>query len=211
VIFWDIFGQIRGFDTGKNEMNYKSEDIKEVINTFAAIDFETANPNWTSICSVGIVTVENGIIVDEFHALIKPPDNFYNWYNTKIHGISAEMTENEPYFNEVYPEIRKRLSGKKIVAHNESFDRNALKRTMALYGLDYAELNISDRWECTVKIFRKKGFRQAGLRNCCDILGIELNHHDALSDARACAILYHYSKENYLITDSLFSSLIKRS
>jgi DNA polymerase-3 subunit epsilon len=134
--------------------------------------------------------VENGIIVDEYHALIRPPGNEYNWYNTKIHGISEDDTRDAPYFDGIYPEIRKRLSGRTIVAHNESFDRNALKKTMAEYGLDYSELNISDRWECTVKIYRKKGFRQAGLRNCCDILGIELNHHDALSDARACAILY---------------------
>ncbi len=158
--------------------------------SFVAIDFETANPKWTSICSVGIVTVENGVITDEYHALIRPPDNEYNWYNTKIHGISKKDTENAPSFAEIYPEIKKRLRCRTVVAHNESFDRTALKRTMDEYGLDYSDLNISDRWECTVKIYRKKGFRAAGLRNCCKVLGIELDHHNALSDARACAILY---------------------
>jgi len=167
--------------------------------TYTAIDFETANPKWTSICSVGIVTVEDGIITEEFHALIKPPGNEYNYYNTRIHGITEEDTESAPLFDEVYPEIKKRLTGRTIVAHNESFDRNALKKTMAEYGIDYTDLNISDRWECTVKIYKKKGFKQAGLRNCCDILGIELDHHDALSDARACALLFCYANNKEII------------
>ncbi len=136
------------------------------------------------------MTVENGIITDEYHALIRPPGNEYNWYNTKIHGITGEDTEDAPDFSQIYPEIKKRLYGRRIVAHNESFDRNALKKTMDEYGLDYSDLNISDKWECTVKIYRKKGFRAAGLQNCCTALGIELDHHNALSDARACATLY---------------------
>ena len=43
---------------------------------FTAIDFETATAFHP--CSVGIVTVENGIIVDEFVTLIKPPNNIYS-------------------------------------------------------------------------------------------------------------------------------------
>jgi DNA polymerase-3 subunit epsilon len=171
------------------------ENMKNNL-TYTAIDFETANPKWTSICSVGIVTVEDGVITEEFHALIKPPGNEYNYYNTRIHGITEEDTEFAPSFDGVYPEIRKRLFGRTVVAHNESFDRNALKKTMAEYGLNYSDLNISDRWECTVKIYKKKGFKQAGLRNCCDILGIELDHHDALSDARACALLFGMAINN---------------
>ena len=155
---------------------------------FVAIDFETATHH--HICAVGIVTVEDGRITDEFHALIQPPGNYYNWYNIQVHGISERDTKNAPYFDELFPEIKKRLFGKTVVAHNESFDRNVLKRTMADYGLDYSELNISERWECTVKIYRAKGYRPANLAACCHIQEIELNNHEALSDARACAILY---------------------
>jgi len=170
-------------------MGSKNKGVDK-INSFVAIDFETANPKWTSICSVGIVTVEDGIITDEYHALIQPPGNEYNYFNTRVHGITGEDTWDAPFFDELYPEIKKRLAGRTVVAHNESFDRNALKKTMAEYGIDYSDLNVSDRWECTVKIYRKKGFRAAGLSNCCSALGIELDHHNALSDARACAILY---------------------
>lgn len=156
--------------------------------TFTAIDFETAVLH--HICAVGIVTVENGVIVDEYSTLIKPPKNEYNWHTIQVHGITPEDTENALPFGDVYPEIKKRLLGKKVIAHNESFDRNVLKKTMADNGIDYSDLQIDNRWECTVKIYRKKGLPSANLAACCKAMNVELNHHEALSDARACAKLY---------------------
>jgi len=159
--------------------------------TFTAIDFETATNNRNSACAVGIVTVENGIITDEYYTLIKPPNNEYNRHTIQVHGITPEDTKNAPTFVEIYPEIKKRLQGKIVVAHNESFDRTVLQKTMAEYGLDYSELNISDRWECTMKMCRTNNKYPSGkLDECCAVENIELNHHEALSDARACAELY---------------------
>lgn len=155
---------------------------------FVAIDFETATHH--HICSVGMVTVEKGRIIDEYSALIKPPRNAYNWHCIQVHRIYPQHTINSPIFPELYPEIKKRIQGKTIVAHNEAFDRNVLKKTMSDYGLDYLDLEIEDKWECTLKIYRNKGFRPANLSACCQIMDIHLNHHDALSDARACAMLY---------------------
>lgn len=156
--------------------------------TFVAIDFETATKH--HICSVGIVVVENGIITEEFHSLIQPPNNQYNWHNIQVHGITANDTQNAPDFSKVYPEIKKRLFGKTIVAHNESFDRNVLTKTMQDFNLNYADLNIATKWECTLKIFRAKGYKPANLKACCNKHNIQLTHHEALSDARACAKLY---------------------
>ena len=39
---------------------------------FAAIDFETANWQQTSVCSVGIVVMNRGVIEDRFYSLIHP-------------------------------------------------------------------------------------------------------------------------------------------
>ena len=39
---------------------------------FAAIDFETANQQRTSVCAVGIVIVRDGEIADSYYSLIKP-------------------------------------------------------------------------------------------------------------------------------------------
>ena len=155
---------------------------------FTAIDFETAigfHP-----CSVGIVTVENGIIVDEFVSLIKPPNNLYSPYTIQVHGIYPRDTMNAKSFAQIFPEIRKRLENRVVVAHNESFDRNVLIKSMEIYNLDYTALNIASRWECTVKIYKAKGLKPTKLSDCCREMKIQLNHHEALSDARACAKLY---------------------
>ena len=158
------------------------------MSTFTAIDFETATAYHP--CSVGIVTVEEGIIVDEFVTLIQPPNNFYNPFNIQVHGIYPRDTANAKTFVEVFPEIERRLKNRVVVAHNESFDRNVLSKMMALHGLNYEDLNIGSRWECTVKIYKAKGFKPAKLSDCCRIMNIALEHHEALSDARACAKLY---------------------
>ncbi len=157
---------------------------------FTAIDFETATGHPESACAIGIVTVNDGIITDEYYTLIQPPFNHYWYHNIKVHGIRPIDTENEKTFDSHFPEIRKRLFGRRIVAHNESFDRNVLLRTMKHYGLYYDELEIADRWECTCRIYRAKGYKPANLKYCSERNNIELNHHEALSDARACAQLY---------------------
>ena len=163
---------------------------------FTAIDFETATGSRDSACAVGIVTVENDKIVNEYYSLIKPPDNYYWSRFTDIHGIASEDTYDAPDFSEIYTDIKKLLAGKVIVAHNESFDRNVLIKTMDLYGLDYNDLQLSNRWECTVKICRAEGYKPCTLDVCCERAGIELIHHEALSDARAAAKLYMWFKKN---------------
>ena len=156
---------------------------------FTSIDFETATGYRNSACAVGIVTVENGQVVEKYISLIQPPENRIWSKFTEIHGISWRDTLNAPTFAELYPELRQRLFGRTLVAHNASFDRDVLQQTMAHYGLDYADLQLPD-WECTLKIYRAKGFKPANLAACCDRLNIPLNHHEALSDALACAELY---------------------
>lgn len=161
--------------------------------TFVAIDFETAVGH--NACSVGIVMVENGIIVEEYHQLIQPPFNKYNYYNIRVHGITPDDTYDAPIFSEVFPDIQKRLGNNIVVAHNEAFDRGVLRRSMLDYNIHPTELHTNDKWECTVKIFRSLGFKKNNLAACCERHNIELKHHDALSDAKACAKLFLISKE----------------
>ena len=158
--------------------------------SFTAIDFETATGYQNSACAVGIVMVERGKIIEEFYTLIQPPNNEYWLQNINIHGITPKHTRHSPTFSAIYPEIKKRLSKRVMVAHNESFDRNVLLKTMNHYQLNYSELYLTEKWECTCKIYRAKGFNPATLNACCRQLGIDLVHHEALSDARAAAKLY---------------------
>jgi len=155
--------------------------------TFTAIDFETAQGKRWSICQVGLVRVECGEIVKKLNVLVCPPDNLYFNMNTQIHGIRARDTCNSPKFNGIWQQIRPFIENQTVVAHNGAFDFNCLSQTLQYYNLSLPTYTQ----KCTYKIYRK------GLAACCLDYRITLNHHDALSDALACAQLYllHLSNE----------------
>jgi len=160
------------------------------MENFVAIDFETATPKRDSACQVGIIMVKNGVIAHEWSTLIKPPGNKYGWAQTRVHGLSAKDTVKAKTFKEVYPEIKRRIKGHTIVAHNAPFDKSVLKSTMESNGLNYYELELEGKWQCTLKKFKQMGYGTAKLNECCERHEIALDHHEALSDARACAKLY---------------------
>ena len=54
------------------------------MENFAAIDFETANEQRTSVCSVGVVIVRNGEIADSYYSLIRPEPEYYTYWNTRV-------------------------------------------------------------------------------------------------------------------------------
>ena len=65
---------------------------------FTAIDFETANSSSASACSVGLVKVRDGRVVDRVHWYIRPPfpHNEFSEWNIRIHGITPEMVADAP-------------------------------------------------------------------------------------------------------------------
>ncbi len=150
------------------------------MNDFTAIDFETANQKGSSICQIGLVRVEGGEVVKTINQLICPPGNFYSYWNIKVHGISPDKTADAPTFEEVWGHIKVFIEDQVLVAHNASFDCSCLKQVLAFYDL----ASVVYERQCTYKIYKK------GLAVVCEEQGITLNHHDALSDAMACAELY---------------------
>ena len=54
------------------------------MENFAAIDFETANEQRTSVCSVGVVIVRDGEFTDSFYSLIRPEPEYYSYWNTRV-------------------------------------------------------------------------------------------------------------------------------
>ena len=73
---------------------------------FIAIDFETANEKRNSPCSIGIVKVRNGEVVEKIHHLIKPKEMRFMPINIGIHGIRPKMVENELEFDKVWDKIK---------------------------------------------------------------------------------------------------------
>lgn len=107
------------------------------MKNFAAIDFETANSHRSSVCSVGIVVVRNGKITTTAYKLIRPVPNYYSYFNTQIHGITAGDTANAQPFPEVWREIEPLIEGLPLVAHNSQFDEGCLKAAFSVYNMEY--------------------------------------------------------------------------
>ncbi len=160
-------------------------DLSALAN-FTAVDFETANGSSTSICQVGLVRVEQGKIVEEFECLVQPPNNDYHWGNVRVHGINRHQTIMSPNFKDVWPQIQHFFDNGHFVAHNVKFDAKCLIETLKFYQLAVPKF----KQHCTVQIFKRN------LAVLCQAYNIPLQHHNALSDARACAHLFlKYLKE----------------
>lgn len=153
---------------------------------FAAIDFETANAQPESVCSVGIVIVRNGVIVDRLYSLIQPEPNYYSYWNTQVHGLTCEDTDDACVFSEVWKQIAPKIEDLPLVAHNKSFDERCLKAAFRTYNMDYPDY----KFYCTLKSSRKlfKQLPNHQLHTVSAHCGFDLkDHHHALADAEACA------------------------
>ncbi len=154
---------------------------------FVAIDFETANGCRSSVCSVGIVVVRGGEIVDRFYSLIRPTPNYYTFWTTKVHGLTRQDTDSQPRFPEIWAQIEPLIQGLPLVAHNRPFDEGCLKAVFDAYGMEYPHY----RFHCTLAASRRHlrlPSHQLHLSAAACGFNME-NHHHALADAEACAAI----------------------
>ena len=153
---------------------------------FAAIDFETANNERTSVCSVGIVVVRDGQVADTYYSLIQPEPNYYTYWCTRVHGLTSEDTDRAPLFPDVWAEVEPLIEGLPLVAHNKSFDEGCLKAVFRCYQMDYPDYEF----HCTCQGARRRmpWLPNHQLHTVAEACGYHLeHHHHALADAEACA------------------------
>ena len=150
---------------------------------FAAIDFETADHGPDSACSVGVVLVEDRRITTRYHRLIRPPRRRFVF--TRVHGLTWNDVRGSPTFGTLWPELRDLLEAADfLVAHNASFDRKVLYACCRAAGIKPPR----HEFRCTVQMARARwNLSSASLPVVCKYLRIPLDHHNALSDAEACA------------------------
>ena len=155
---------------------------------FAALDFETANGERTSVCSVGVVVVRDGHVADTFYSLIQPEPNYYNYWCQRVHGLSRDDTDTAPLFPDVWARIAPKIQGLPLVAHNKAFDESCLKAVFRCYQMDYPDYPFF----CTLQASRRKfkQLRSHKLDVVAEACGYVMkNHHHALADAAACAAI----------------------
>jgi DNA polymerase-3 subunit epsilon len=150
---------------------------------FIAVDVETANANFASICQIGIAHFKNGELVAAWSTLVDPQDDF-DPFNTSIHGITADMVAGAPTFADLDGKLHGFFSDQIAVCHTH-FDRSALSQACRAHGIN----PIQCLWLDTAKVVRRTWTQFAergyGLSNVCEFIGYEFSHHDALEDAKA--------------------------
>jgi DNA polymerase III subunit epsilon len=176
---------------------------------FYALDIETANPDFSSICQIGIAYFKNGGVDNEWVTLVNPEAEFHPM-NKNVHGIEAVHVKDSPTFREIAETLRNKLSGAIVVTHT-AFDRAALRQACGRAQIP----EIECRWLDSSRVarrawdeFSKSGY---GLKNVCAKIGYEFTHHNALEDAKAAGhVLIAASQKSDLDLEGWFACLARR-
>ena len=160
---------------------------------YLAIDVETANADYSSICQIGLVQVQNGKIADQWSTLINP-EAYFDPFNISIHKITEKDVENAPTFDEVYSDLKQRIADR-ITVHHMPFDKIAINRACSEYDLDFLKTNWLDSAKIARRTWEDFAYRGYGLANIAKYLNIEFEHHDALEDAKAAALIVRHACE----------------
>ena len=181
-----------------------------MIRDFVAIDFETANQQPSSVCSVGVVMVRDGQIADTFYSLIQPEPNYYSYFCQRVHGITQNDTDDAPVFSKVWQQleervvevffpdtqdtddIRHQIAAIPFAAHNARFDEGCLKAVFRVYQMDYPGYRFYDTLTASRRQFGHS-LPNHQLHTVAAACGYDLQrHHHALADAEACAAIALY-------------------
>ena len=160
-----------------------------------ALDFETANCNLTSACSLGITIYNDGELLDCFEWYFKPHHRYNYFTNSHIHGITEKDVIDAEEFVFYYDELATILEDSVIVAHNAMFDVGVLNALCDVYGLDH----FNNKYIDTVQISRiaYPELYNHKLNTVAEYLGIDLNHHNGQSDSLACMMILLKAMEAY--------------
>jgi DNA polymerase-3 subunit epsilon len=154
---------------------------------FIALDVETANPDMSSICQIGIVHFEDGNPVETWSSLVDPQD-YFDEVNISIHGIEEDDVRGAPNYKQLSAEINRRIEGQ-VVAIHTAFDRNAITQAASRHGAQPPECYWLNTASVARRAWPEVAQRGYGLAPLSVKLGIEFKHHDAAEDARVAGII----------------------
>lgn len=169
---------------------------------FTAIDFETANSSSASACSVGLVKVRSGRVVDRTGWLIAPPaghDHFAEW-NTRVHGIVRADVASALTWTEQLADLEAYADGDLLVAHNAGFDMGVIRGACTATGLPTPSFD----YLCSLSVARRTySLESYRLPVAAMAAGFEgFRHHDAIADAEACAAIVIHAARRHGASDA---------
>jgi DNA polymerase-3 subunit epsilon len=164
---------------------------------FTAIDFETANSSMASACSVGLVKVRDGQVVDRIGWFIRPPlghDHFIEW-NVRIHGITPEMVMDAPTWADQMPDLLAFAGDDLLVAHNAGFDMQVIKASCAATGVATPLYSYFCSLQVARATYTLDSYRLPSVASAAGF--DDFPHHDAVADAEACAAIIIHAAERH--------------
>lgn len=154
---------------------------------FVALDVETANPDMSSICQIGVVRFENGYPLETWSVLVDPED-WFDDMNISIHGIDERKVKGCPNFKTVSAELHSRLEGQ-VVATHTAFDRNAITQAARRHSTAIPSCTWLDTARVARRAWPEVSQRGYGLGPLAERFGIDFLHHDAAEDAKAAGLI----------------------
>lgn len=154
---------------------------------YIAIDVETPNYLNDRMSAIGITVIDSGVILDDFYSLVNPEERF-DHFNVQLTGITPEIVADQPTFSELWTELEPLMSTGILIAHNAPFDMRVLAQCLGSYGIDWQPFA---RYACTCAMGRAcyPELSNHKLNTMCAYLDLNLDHHNAGSDSRACGEL----------------------
>lgn len=156
---------------------------------YAIVDIETTGGYAAAngITEISIQVFDGEKVIEEFETLINP-NQVIPKYIQAFTGITNEMVQDAPQFEDVAEKIFTILQGNVFVAHNVNFDYSFIKNHLEHYGYTLNEKKL-----CTLRLARQilPGYPSYSLGKLCHSLNIELkNRHRAGGDAKATVVLF---------------------
>lgn len=172
----------------KPEQRKPVREITSYNFDFVSIDFETANENKHSACSLAVVGFKDGVEVVSKHWYLRPEPFYVNYHNERVHGLSEDFLGIKPIFNMIWDELKPFIENQHLVAHNMGFDNSILLGTLSFFEIEVPPYTTS----CTYQLAKKKWkLEDYKLPRVAKYAGLkDFVHHDALSDAKACGHIY---------------------
>ncbi len=164
---------------------------------FVVVDVETTGSSPSEgdrVTEIAAVEVTGGRVGESFSTLVNPRRPIPDWIQ-RMTGITPEMVEDAPSFEEVAGEVRARLEGRVFVAHNVPFDWQFVSAEMRRA----ASVLPEGPRLCTLRLARRAlpDLPRKGLDAVTRHFGVEIeDRHRAEGDAAATArVLLHLLEE----------------
>lgn len=154
---------------------------------FVVIDVETANPDLSSICQIGVASFANGRLQDEWATLVDPED-WFDPVNISIHHIDGASVTGAPNLAAVAADVDRYLCGQIVVSHTQ-FDKAAINQAFTKIHRNPPEATWLDSARIARRAWTQFAYKGYGLRNVSKFLGYTYEAHDALADAKAAGNL----------------------